>query len=81
MPRLGAAEEDSSINIVSDGETNGDYQMSPRNELKNQMSPSKKRMRASHGISEETKPGILENLSLFFIFSFFLFLIPQAGIF
>lgn len=68
MPRLGAAEEDSSINIVSDGETNGDYQMSPRNELKNQISPSKKRMRASHGISEETKPGILENLSFFLFF-------------
>eukprot|EP00268_Persea_americana_P019368 TRINITY_DN19923_c0_g1_i6.p1 TRINITY_DN19923_c0_g1~~TRINITY_DN19923_c0_g1_i6.p1 ORF type:complete len:471 (+),score=124.88 TRINITY_DN19923_c0_g1_i6:184-1596(+) len=61
MSRLGATEEDSSINIVSDGETNGDYQMSPRNELKNQMSPSKKRMRASHGISEEMKPASSKN--------------------
>lgn len=74
MSRPGPTEEDSSINIVSDGETNGDYQLSPRNELKNQMSPSKKRIRVSHGVSEEMKPGIsffLSSFSFSFVFFFF----------
>ncbi|XP_077243499.1 zinc finger C-x8-C-x5-C-x3-H type family protein isoform X2 [Tasmannia lanceolata] len=51
-----ANEEDSSVNIVSDGEPDGNNQMSPRNELQNYASPSKKRLRSNSGPFEEAKP-------------------------
>ncbi|OVA11164.1 zinc finger protein [Macleaya cordata] len=52
-----ANEEDSSVNIVSDGEPNYDNALSLRNELQNHASPSKKRQRFSLGVSEEAKPA------------------------
>ncbi|XP_068668664.1 zinc finger CCCH domain-containing protein 13-like isoform X2 [Aristolochia californica] len=51
----GLNEEDSSVNIVSDGEPHGGMGMSSGNELLKQASPHKKRLRASYGITEEGK--------------------------
>ncbi|KAF8391485.1 hypothetical protein HHK36_023790 [Tetracentron sinense] len=53
--RLGANEEDSSVNIVSDGEPNDKNRISPWSELKNHASPSKKRLRINLGATEEAK--------------------------
>ncbi|XP_010267784.1 PREDICTED: zinc finger CCCH domain-containing protein 13 [Nelumbo nucifera] len=50
-------EEDSSINIVSDGEPNDKNRMSPKNDLENQTSPTKKRRRFNLETSEEEKPA------------------------
>ncbi|XP_068644393.1 zinc finger CCCH domain-containing protein 13-like [Aristolochia californica] len=51
----GLNEEDSSVNIVSDGEPNGGMGISPGNELQKQASPHKKRLRVSHAITEDGK--------------------------
>ncbi|KAG9439152.1 hypothetical protein H6P81_019317 [Aristolochia fimbriata] len=48
----GLNEEDSSVNIVSDGEPNGGMGMSPGNGLQRQAPPHKKRLRVCHGITE-----------------------------
>lgn len=53
--KLGVNEEDSSINIVSDG----DYEQFSKHEKKNCASPPKKRSRLSIGTSEEMKQGDL----------------------
>ncbi|XP_058072699.1 zinc finger CCCH domain-containing protein 13 isoform X3 [Magnolia sinica] len=53
--RAGANEEGSSVNIVSDGEANEDNRMSPRNEVQNHASPSRKRLRGDLGVGEESK--------------------------
>uniref|UniRef100_A0A5B6ZZR4 Putative zinc finger CCCH domain-containing protein 13 isoform X1 n=1 Tax=Davidia involucrata TaxID=16924 RepID=A0A5B6ZZR4_DAVIN len=51
----GVNEENSSINILSDGETAGNHVMSPRNELQKNTSPSKKRPRINLEAPEESK--------------------------
>lgn len=53
--KSGVNEEDSSINIISDG----DYNQFSKHEKKNGASPPKKRSRLSIGTSEEMKSGNL----------------------
>ncbi|KAF3443724.1 hypothetical protein FNV43_RR13414 [Rhamnella rubrinervis] len=52
--KIGANEEDSSINVVSDGEPTG-FIVSPHNELQNDAPPSNKRMDVSRGSAKESK--------------------------
>lgn len=54
--RHGENEEDSSINIVSDGETKGNIVVSPKSRLQINAFPSRKRLRME-GV-EVSKPGI-----------------------
>lgn len=54
--KIGTNEEDSSINIVSDGETTG-FLVSPHNELQNEAPPSSKRMDVNWGSAKESKQG------------------------
>lgn len=53
---IGTNEEDSSINIVSDGETTG-FLVSQHNELQNDAPPSNKRLDGSQGSAKESKQG------------------------
>ncbi|KAK6919392.1 hypothetical protein RJ641_015296 [Dillenia turbinata] len=57
----GANEEDSSINIVSDGETPANHVLSSQNEMQKSGSPSKKRRRNNLKAAEESKPEDGEN--------------------
>ncbi|XP_052177955.1 zinc finger CCCH domain-containing protein 13 [Diospyros lotus] len=58
--KLGANEEDSSINILSDGETAGNHAISPHlNQLQKNASPSKKNLRMNSETIEESKSGNL----------------------
>ncbi|KAA8526484.1 hypothetical protein F0562_008313 [Nyssa sinensis] len=57
--RPGANEEDSSINILSDGETTGNRVMSPPNEVQKNASPSKKRPQINLEGPEEPKLGTI----------------------
>ncbi|KAL5978221.1 hypothetical protein ACLOJK_029338 [Asimina triloba] len=54
--RFGANEEDSSVNIVSEGEVDEDHQMSPRKDVENHASTSRKRLRGDLAVDEESKP-------------------------
>ncbi|CAL5342464.1 unnamed protein product [Camellia sinensis] len=54
--RLGAT-EDSSINILSDGEPAGNHAMSPPNQLQKNVSPNKKRLQVNVEAAEESKSG------------------------
>ncbi|KAL7216208.1 hypothetical protein ACSBR1_028205 [Camellia fascicularis] len=56
--RLGA-NEDSSINILSDGETTGNHAMSPPNQLQKNVSPNKKRLQMNVEAAEESKSANL----------------------
>ncbi|XP_021276604.1 zinc finger CCCH domain-containing protein 40 isoform X2 [Herrania umbratica] len=49
-------EENSNINIVSDGETTGYHMSHPQNEMRSNFSPSKKRLCANQEITEEPIP-------------------------
>ncbi|KAF9588777.1 hypothetical protein IFM89_015504 [Coptis chinensis] len=53
--RPNAIDEDSSVNVASDGEPYGDNGLSPRDARRNLPSPSKKRTRISYEASEEAK--------------------------
>ncbi|KAL5978207.1 hypothetical protein ACLOJK_029324 [Asimina triloba] len=64
--RFGANEEDSSVNIVSDGEVNEDNRMSPRNDVQNHASTSRKRLRGDLAVGEESKPGLSRRREGFF---------------
>ncbi|CAL5406354.1 unnamed protein product [Camellia sinensis] len=59
--RLGAT-EDSSINILSDGEPAGNHAMSPPNQLQKNVSPNKKRLQVNVEAAEESKSGRGANL-------------------
>ncbi|XP_028056020.1 zinc finger CCCH domain-containing protein 13 isoform X2 [Camellia sinensis] len=56
--RLGAT-EDSSINILSDGEPAGNHAMSPPNQLQKNVSPNKKRLQVNVEAAEESKSANL----------------------
>ncbi|KAI8007990.1 Zinc finger CCCH domain-containing protein 13 [Camellia lanceoleosa] len=56
--RLGA-NEDSSINILSDGETTGNHALSPPNQLQKNVSPIKKRLQMNVEAAEELKSANL----------------------
>lgn len=56
--RLGA-NEDSSINILSDGETTGNHAMSPPNQLQKNVSPNKKRLQMNVEAAEGSKSANL----------------------
>ncbi|KAF5948441.1 hypothetical protein HYC85_014398 [Camellia sinensis] len=56
--RLGAT-EDSSINILSDGEPAGNHAMSPPNQLQTNVSPNKKRLQVNVEAAEESKSANL----------------------
>lgn len=57
--KIGANEEDSSINIVSDGEDPGYHAASPRHDLQKDTSASKKKMHVVQDIAENPKRGAL----------------------
>lgn len=57
IPRNGANEEDS-INIVSDGETNGFPVTNPHNEEQNDASPGKKRLCVNRDSTDGPKQGV-----------------------
>lgn len=61
ISRNGANEEDS-INILSDGENIGSPVTSPHNELQNDASPGKKRLCVNLYSSEEPKQGDTVNI-------------------
>ncbi|KAI8006977.1 Zinc finger CCCH domain-containing protein 13 [Camellia lanceoleosa] len=56
--RLGA-NEDSSINILSDGETTGNHAMSPPNQLQKNVSPNKRRLQMNVEAADELKSANL----------------------
>jgi len=57
--RLGVNEDDSSINILSEGNITGNQKLSPPNELQNIASPKKKRLRVIAETAEELKSANL----------------------
>lgn len=52
-------EEDSGINILSEGDITGNLKLSPLNELQKIASPNKKRLRVNVETAEELKSGNL----------------------
>ena len=55
-----ANEEDSSIDILSDGEPTGDCALSPKNEQQIKASPNRKRVHSNLDAAEGSKPGLLK---------------------
>lgn len=55
-----ANEEDSSIDILSDGEPTGNHVVSPKNGQQIKASPSKKRAHSNLDAAEGSKPGLLK---------------------
>lgn len=51
-------EEDSSIDILSDGEPTGNHVISPKNEQQIKASPSRKRAHNNREATEGSKPGL-----------------------
>ncbi|XAR68084.1 hypothetical protein NMG60_11003090 [Bertholletia excelsa] len=57
--KLGANEEDSNINILSDGETTGNHTLTLLNHLQKNASPAKKRLRINVESAEDSKTANL----------------------
>lgn len=55
-----ANEEDSSIDILSDGEPTGNHVMTTKNEQQIKASPSRKRVHSGLDAAEGSKPGLVE---------------------
>lgn len=61
ITKVGAFEEDSSINIVSDEDTTGNHVTSPRYQLQDNTSPSKKKSHINLNASKDSKSVNLTN--------------------